>query len=230
MKSAIGIGALLMDGLGDTIRVSLTEDPELEMEPCRCRHDPLILHEMAVYNVSEMKPTHKLCGFAFNGCSELLTGKAYQVKVGSQVVRAPKSSLFLQGLHAMHSCTASDDNSIRSNHVLEDGQAASPRNSLGLLGARCRQLAGLGQAACSGQWGVEAFRNESRDILDFARRTGRLPEQRDGDDIDFRSILHRDGSVLSAPTISVSSDSPRHCISHCISGLLRRRYLQNLAW
>jgi hypothetical protein len=28
MKSAIGIGSLLMDGLGDTIRVSLTEDPE----------------------------------------------------------------------------------------------------------------------------------------------------------------------------------------------------------
>jgi (E)-4-hydroxy-3-methylbut-2-enyl-diphosphate synthase len=34
MKSAIGIGALLLDGLGDTIRVSLTEDPEFEMEPC----------------------------------------------------------------------------------------------------------------------------------------------------------------------------------------------------
>lgn len=35
MKSAIGIGALLMDGLGDTIRVSLTEDPEYEIDPCR---------------------------------------------------------------------------------------------------------------------------------------------------------------------------------------------------
>lgn len=35
MKSAIGIGALLMDGLGDTIRVSLTEDPEKEIDPCR---------------------------------------------------------------------------------------------------------------------------------------------------------------------------------------------------
>ena len=35
MKSAIGIGALLADGLGDTIRVSLTEDPEFELEPCR---------------------------------------------------------------------------------------------------------------------------------------------------------------------------------------------------
>lgn len=34
MKSAIGIGALLTDGLGDTIRVSLTEDPEYELSPC----------------------------------------------------------------------------------------------------------------------------------------------------------------------------------------------------
>ena len=34
MKSAVGIGTLLADGLGDTIRVSLTEDPEFEFEPC----------------------------------------------------------------------------------------------------------------------------------------------------------------------------------------------------
>jgi len=34
MKSAIGIGSLLADGIGDTIRVSLTEDPEFEYEPC----------------------------------------------------------------------------------------------------------------------------------------------------------------------------------------------------
>ncbi|WP_044117870.1 (E)-4-hydroxy-3-methylbut-2-enyl-diphosphate synthase [Alkaliflexus imshenetskii] len=31
IKSAVGIGALLADGLGDTIRVSLTEDPEKEI-------------------------------------------------------------------------------------------------------------------------------------------------------------------------------------------------------
>ncbi|MBN1599058.1 MAG: (E)-4-hydroxy-3-methylbut-2-enyl-diphosphate synthase [Bacteroidales bacterium] len=31
IKSAIGIGAMLIDGIGDTIRVSLTEDPELEI-------------------------------------------------------------------------------------------------------------------------------------------------------------------------------------------------------
>ena len=31
IKSAVGIGALLEDGIGDTIRVSLTEEPELEI-------------------------------------------------------------------------------------------------------------------------------------------------------------------------------------------------------
>ncbi len=31
MKSAVGIGALLIDGIGDTIRVSLSEDPEAEV-------------------------------------------------------------------------------------------------------------------------------------------------------------------------------------------------------
>jgi (E)-4-hydroxy-3-methylbut-2-enyl-diphosphate synthase len=35
IKSAIGIGTLLEDGIGDTIRVSLTEDPELEIPVCR---------------------------------------------------------------------------------------------------------------------------------------------------------------------------------------------------
>ena len=34
IKSAIGIGSLLLDGLGDTIRVSLTEDPWYEIDPC----------------------------------------------------------------------------------------------------------------------------------------------------------------------------------------------------
>lgn len=35
IKSAVGIGSLLLDGLGDTIRVSLTEDPWHEIDPCK---------------------------------------------------------------------------------------------------------------------------------------------------------------------------------------------------
>ncbi len=35
IKSAVGIGTLLEDGIGDTIRVSLTEDPEFEIPVCK---------------------------------------------------------------------------------------------------------------------------------------------------------------------------------------------------
>ncbi len=35
IKSAVGIGSLLMDGIGDTIRVSLSEDPEFEIPVAR---------------------------------------------------------------------------------------------------------------------------------------------------------------------------------------------------
>ncbi|MEZ5046824.1 MAG: (E)-4-hydroxy-3-methylbut-2-enyl-diphosphate synthase [Chitinophagaceae bacterium] len=35
IKSAIGIGTLLSEGIGDTIRVSLTEEPELELPVCK---------------------------------------------------------------------------------------------------------------------------------------------------------------------------------------------------
>lgn len=35
IKSALGMGSLLLDGIGDTIRVSLTEDPWDEIDPCK---------------------------------------------------------------------------------------------------------------------------------------------------------------------------------------------------
>lgn len=50
IKSAVGIGTLLEDGLGDTIRVSLTEEPEFEIPVAqelvkrytnRAKHDPI---------------------------------------------------------------------------------------------------------------------------------------------------------------------------------------------
>ncbi len=42
IKSAIGIGSLLLDGLGDTIRVSLTEDPEFEIPVARALADKVM--------------------------------------------------------------------------------------------------------------------------------------------------------------------------------------------
>ncbi len=48
IKSAVGIGTLLEDGLGDTIRVSLTEEPEFEIPVARAlvrRYDNRTQHE-----------------------------------------------------------------------------------------------------------------------------------------------------------------------------------------
>lgn len=93
MKSAIGIGALLQDGLGDTIRVSLTEEPEFEIDPCT-------------------------------------------------------------------------------------------------------RLAKLGMNASRLQRGVEPFEEKHRNYFDFQRRSGQLPVQKEGEEVDYRGALHRDGSVL----------------------------------
>mmetsp|Transcript_981 Transcript_981/g.1780 ORF Transcript_981/g.1780 Transcript_981/m.1780 type:complete len:756 (+) Transcript_981:47-2314(+) len=103
MKSAIGIGTLLADGLGDTVRVSLTEDPEFEYEPCN-----------------------------------------------------------------------------RLAEIAESRLAINPD-------ARARQEA------------VKPYK-DTRIITSFARRAGQLPEQREGDAVDVRGFLHRDGSVISAVT------------------------------
>ena len=103
MKSAIGIGALLVDGLGDTVRVSLTEDPELELVPCRTL-----------------------------------------VNIGEEYLKDP----------AKYSA-------------------------------------------------IPAWKEnkKSRDFLNFQKRRGTLPAQLEGDKIDIRGVMHRDGSVFSVVSL-----------------------------
>ena len=59
IKSAVGIGALLGDGIGNTIRVSLSEDPELEVPVGRllvsytserANHEPIVATENLLHN------------------------------------------------------------------------------------------------------------------------------------------------------------------------------------
>lgn len=107
MKSAIGIGTLLSDGLGDTIRVSLTEDPEFEYEPCN-----------------------------------------------------------------------------RLGEIAELRWAAS------------------NPAAAKRQAAVRPY-VDTRDITSFARRQSELPHQREGDPVDVRGFLNRDGSVISTVDASM---------------------------
>jgi (E)-4-hydroxy-3-methylbut-2-enyl-diphosphate synthase len=61
IKSAIGIGSLLCDGLGDTIRVSLTEDSPREIEVCRD-----LLSQIPVLASSGQAPAGFAEGFPFD--------------------------------------------------------------------------------------------------------------------------------------------------------------------
>lgn len=69
-----------------------------------------------------------------------------------------------------------------------------------------RQLARWGERAVATGLGIEEYHETTRDTHDFGRRVGQLPEQRETDgDVDYRSLLHRDGSVLSAVTLEVGA-------------------------
>eukprot|EP01038_Epipyxis_sp_PR26KG_P007665 gene7665-10429_t len=106
MKSAIGIGTLLADGIGDTVRVSLTEDPEYELVPC--------------------------------------------------------STLIELG------------NSLITDKARYDA--------------------------------IPAWKETTRDFLNFNKRRGVLPAQQEGDEFDVRGLLHRDGSVISTVTLADLAD------------------------
>ena len=73
-----------------------------------------------------------------------------------------------------------------------------------------RRLASFGERACREGFGIEAFEEKHRNIHNFGRRESRLPEQRDGDTVDYRSLLHRDGSVLSAISLQVHRTISQH--------------------
>lgn len=58
IKSAVGIGALLAEGIGDTIRVSLSEAPEAELPVARALRDYFVSPSSARYhgNKAEVEP------------------------------------------------------------------------------------------------------------------------------------------------------------------------------
>jgi (E)-4-hydroxy-3-methylbut-2-enyl-diphosphate synthase len=66
IKSAVGIGTLLEDGLGDTIRVSLTEDPELEIPVCRDLVKRYVNGETSMVNKGLVPKADKLSYDPFN--------------------------------------------------------------------------------------------------------------------------------------------------------------------
>ncbi len=75
VKSAVGIGTLLEDGIGDTIRVSLTEDPELEIPVCK---DLVKRYEEKATSVKLQAASYELLAMSY----EQNTSKKFQTAGG----------------------------------------------------------------------------------------------------------------------------------------------------
>lgn len=65
IKSAVGIGTLLEDGLGDTIRVSLTEEPEYEIPVARALAERYV-NRAKHAPISELKAAYPIDPFSYN--------------------------------------------------------------------------------------------------------------------------------------------------------------------
>ena len=101
LKSAVGIGALLMRGLGDTIRVSLTEPPENEIPVARallqvaalypyagcCRNNGAVLHRSYDAPTRDALLLHMACESGV----PLLDGAAADFRMEATINGAPLS-------------------------------------------------------------------------------------------------------------------------------------------
>ena len=92
IRSAVGIGALLADGIGDTIRVSLTEAPENEIRPARILADYFRGREMHNYIPVDDDPVpydpysySRRVSTAVSFCGVSIGGGAPPVVIGNTV-------------------------------------------------------------------------------------------------------------------------------------------------
>ena len=75
IKSAVGIGALLADGIGDTIRVSLSEEPEYELPVARAITDYIAQRAKAAPIHGEMMPDYNpICPVRRNTDTPIVIG------------------------------------------------------------------------------------------------------------------------------------------------------------
>jgi (E)-4-hydroxy-3-methylbut-2-enyl-diphosphate synthase len=87
IKSAIGIGSLLGDGLGDTIRVSLTEDSPREIEVCRDLLAQLPVLSNRKTKLPEIAPSFEPFTFERRATPEIELGLDGMKCGGEQTVR-----------------------------------------------------------------------------------------------------------------------------------------------
>lgn len=96
IKSAVGIGSLLIDGIGDTIRVSLTEDPEREIPVAR-----EILRHVASRAASEIVPREHAPEILAPASHPFVVGFDEQIPDDIEIVRVSHPGVIDKAVNAM---------------------------------------------------------------------------------------------------------------------------------
>jgi 1-hydroxy-2-methyl-2-(E)-butenyl 4-diphosphate synthase len=195
IKSAIGIGSLLCDGLGDTIRVSLTEDSPREIEVCRDLLAQIPVLAVESLNRSTVEPASAPAATTlqrFNDSTIQPCSQSPQMKPPVHIdhlARAERQRILRNGRHG-------------PAHVLRRAPAGDGREAVGdqlvvFLLHRPGHVRGddagadfidvnavLGQARGE-QWREHGERGLRDAILPAVNRGGIGADGRDGDDLGF---------------------------------------------
>lgn len=117
VKSAMGIGSLLLQGIGDTIRVSLTAEPEKEISAAydilraaghnvsgpeviscpTCGRTTIAVEELANYVNTKLQGYGKNIKVAVMGCAVNGPGEAREADIGIAGVGTESAVLFIKG-------------------------------------------------------------------------------------------------------------------------------------
>ena len=123
IKSAVGMGSLLMDGIGDTLRVSLTADPVKEVEVAweilkalglrergpvmiacpSCGRDNVGVESLAVVVEARLRDYPQAFEVAVMGCVVNGPGESKAANIGISLPgtgEAPNCPVFIDGQHA----------------------------------------------------------------------------------------------------------------------------------
>ncbi|MEI8366250.1 MAG: (E)-4-hydroxy-3-methylbut-2-enyl-diphosphate synthase, partial [Parachlamydiaceae bacterium] len=102
IKSAMGIGSLLLDGIGDTIRVSLTEDAWNEIDPCKRLVAFGMTYEQAS-GISFFEETHRNIE-KIKRRSVILPKTLAMHRDGTVIVKAPAEDLAADDIYKKLGC------------------------------------------------------------------------------------------------------------------------------
>ncbi len=111
IKSAIGIGVLLEDGIGDTVRVSLTEPPEFEIPAAQKLVHP--------YNLFLEKNKHNINEWLLSDHSKWHIKNEYQQNVAHASINIKDSNTPIV-IHSIEEITQTQ-NTVKTSHLFSAG-------------------------------------------------------------------------------------------------------------